>query len=139
MNWLHEFVAFIARTFVIGSQLLIKQCWDLRCYQEGCFPAQFNPQRRNNLGKFLSVRLHQCFGPVNTLSAQGCPKTYASRHLGNKIFRSQYYGIYLSYEKCIIGSSGVLIQIPFLNIKIKEYLQIFKNLAQFFAYFFFKY
>ena len=46
----------------------------------------------------LPCKFHQCFGPVNTFTAEECSETKAFGHSTNQILRSQSIPKKLSYE-----------------------------------------
>ena len=48
--------------------------------------------------KSALCRFQQCSGPVNMLTAGGCSQKGLFRHLSKRVFRSQEYKKYLSYE-----------------------------------------
>ena len=45
-----------------------------------------------------AVQILEMFGPVNTLTAEGCSKIGPFKHLTSHLFWSQQFRKYLSYE-----------------------------------------
>ena len=60
---------------------------------------QLNPSLIDHqTDKSALCRFQQCSGPVNMLTAGGCSQKGLFRHLSKRVFRSQEYKKYLSYE-----------------------------------------
>ena len=72
-----------------------------------------------NIVKVLPFRLQQCFDKFAMLSVKGCSQTRLFRHLSNHLFRSRYFGKYISYEGHLL-LANVLNWIQILEMQEKN-------------------
>ena len=60
-------------------------------------------------------RFQQCSGPVDMLTAGGCSQKGLFRYLSKRVFHSQEYKKYLSYEADFFSKKCLKISIDFRN------------------------